>query len=156
GLLVSTFVTLILIPVLYRTIHHWRERRAEGAGRVDAVPAAVKSASLAVLLAAVGAAMALVAPATFAAHESARGPAAQDASPAAVTGPSDEALARALTVHARVRDAEAAVELARSQLRLAEAAYRPRLTVDGDWGVLRPSGEPGAESAGGTLVSVSA
>src|SRR5690606_19382403 len=82
-------------------------------------------------------------------------PAGQPPEPA-VTVTLDEAVARARTGHARVRDAEAALELARSQLRLAEAAYRPRLTLDGDWGVLRPTGEPTGEPAGGSLLTVSA
>src|SRR5690606_22156645 len=73
GMLVSTFVTLILIPVLYRNIHLWRERRAEGPAGVGAVPAAVKSASMAVLLAVAGAAVAVSASPVLAAPPPAAG-----------------------------------------------------------------------------------
>ncbi|MGE5508353.1 MAG: efflux RND transporter permease subunit, partial [Chitinophagales bacterium] len=126
GLTASTLVTLVLIPTIYRVAHQKRARL-----KPVNTPAA--------LLLAVALALGL-----GASRVEAVGLTVQ------------EALAGAVKANYRVVKAQAKVETALSQLREAEAAYRPRFTLGNEWEVSGPLSGSEYDPLRGGVLTVSA
>ncbi len=122
GLLVATGVTLILIPTLY----HWAHRAVESR---RARRRGAQAAALSVVLM-----VAVLAGGVFTDMAAASGVAPELTLQAAIE--------QAFAANPKVESALAKLADAESKLRQARAAYRPRLELDGDWEVRRPTHEP--------------
>ncbi len=120
GLLVSTLVTLVLIPTLYRWAHRWRARRRENVATPGT--GAPMTTHLSALVVCVFAGLAL----SGAVH-------AQTPDKSSTTLTPEAVASQAVEHNPRIANARRSLAVAESELREAQAAYRPRLDIGADW-----------------------